>query len=224
MREGFVHAAARLARLDERLVEQLAAPATPRPGAPFEQAGLAPLLDELRRLRAAVEASPSFALPAAGGPSGVAELVHMLPSMVKLFEASAEGLRTLDRRLEEALAQTRTALGMLRSGPGNPDEAQAALDRLRTSRHGLAEMRRELDGLGQAFRDVALSSRSILEAQHDPDVRADSTLAAALDQLRRQVDRFNERVRAFVRRADEDLARSSHLLTGAINDLEQEPR
>jgi hypothetical protein len=49
-------------------------------------------------------------------------------------------------------------------------------------------------------------------------------VAAALDELSRHVERFNERVRAFVVHADEELARSSRLLTGAVSEIEGEPR
>ena len=75
-----------------------------------------------------------------------------------------------------------------------------------------------------AFRDVAGTTRTILEAHRDLDARDDPELVAALDRLSRQVARFNERVRAFVGRADEGLARSAHLLAGVVSDLEQGPR
>jgi hypothetical protein len=227
MREGFVHAAARLARLDERLAERLAVPtpvAAPRLSTLSEQAALAPLLEELRRLRETVETLPPFASPTATGASGANQLIRALPSLVELFEASTEGLRTLDRRLEQALMRIRTTLDMLRAGPDTRAEAGAALDRLRISMNGLAEMRRDLDGLGHAFRDVAGSSRTILEAHHDQDASDDPALAAALHQLGRHVERFNERVRAFVGRADEELARSSRLLTGMVGEPEQGSR
>ena len=38
-----------------------------------------------------------------------------------------------------------------------------------------------------------------------------------LEQLGQQVLRFNERVRSFVRRVDEELARSSKLLSSAVD-------
>ena len=45
----------------------------------------------------------------------------------------------------------------------------------------------------------------------------DPALAAELEQLGQHVVRFNERVRSFVRRVDEELARSSMLLSSAAD-------
>jgi hypothetical protein len=225
MREGFVHAAARLAKLDERLAERLAGPTVataPAPAAAAEQPSLAPLLDELRRLRQAIEALP--APPVAKESSAAAELLRTLPSFVKLFELSTEELRRLDLRLEQALARIKAALEALRVGSETPKAAGAALDRLQISFRGLAEMRRQLDGLGRAFRDVAGTSRTILEAQLGQNATHNPEVAAALDELGRLVERFNERVRAFVVHADEELARSSRLLTGVVGDIQGEPR
>jgi hypothetical protein len=64
----------------------------------------------------------------------------------------------------------------------------------------------------------------ILDAQYDQASGDDPVVAEALDQLSRSVERFNERVRAFVGHADEELARSSRWLTGAASNLEQEPQ
>ena len=225
MRDGFVRAAAQLARLDERLAERLigSTAVAPSAGVLPEPVGLAPLLEELRRLREAVEALP----PAAAAPreaSGESQLVGVLPTFVKLFELSTDGLRTLDLRLEQALAPVNAALDALPDAPDTPAEADAALERLRASLRALGEMRRELDGLGRAFREVAGASRALLGPQQGPNPTAHPALAAVLDQLQRSVERFNRRVRAFVGHADEELARSSRLLTGAVSDLEGEPR
>ena len=225
MREGFVHAAARLAKLDERLAERLAGPtvaAAPARATAPEQPALTPLLEELRHLRQAIEALPSP--PAAKEPAAAAELLRALPAFVKLFELSTEELRTLDLRLEQALERVKAALEALRVGSETPKTAGAALDRLQISFRGLAEMRRELDGLGRAFRDVAGTSRTILEAQLGHNASHNPEVAAALDELGRQVERFNERVRAFVVHADEELARSSRLLTGVVGEILGEPR
>jgi hypothetical protein len=46
-------------------------------------------------------------------------------------------------------------------------------------------------------------------------------LKAELEQLGEHVLRFNERVRSFVRRVDEELARSSRLLSSAIDRAEE---
>jgi hypothetical protein len=225
MRDGFVRAAAQLAKLDERLAERLIGPTATAPGstAASEHAGLAPLLEELRRLREALEASPPATWPARDA-SDHSWLVRALPSFVQLFELSTEGLRSLDLRLEQALARIKTALETLPAAGATPAAAGVALDRLRPSLRVLGEMRRELDELGRAFRDVAGTSRAILGAQHGQNASDDPELAAVLEQLSRNVERFNERVRAFVVHADQELARSSRLLTGVAGDLEQEPR
>ena len=228
MRDGFVHAAARLARLDERLAERLIGAdrdrsagidrggRARRPGAVAR--GVAPAAGSGRSLARVRAARGQGSRPAQS------RLVRALPSFVQLFELSTEGLRSLDLRLEQALARIKTALDSLPAERATPAAAGAALDRLRTSLNALAEMRRELDGLGRAFRDVAGTSRAILAAQHDQNATDDPELAAALEQLSRNVERFNERVRAFVVHADQELARSSRMLTGVAGDLEQEPR
>jgi hypothetical protein len=122
------------------------------------------------------------------------------------------------------LAGIKASLEALRGGPETPAAAGATLDRLQASFRGLAEMRRELDGLGRAFRDVAGTSRTLLEGQLGQEASHHPEVAAALDELSRHVERFNERVRAFVVHADEELARSSRLLTGAVSEIEGEPR
>jgi hypothetical protein len=227
MREGFARAAARLANLDERLVERLVEPgSTMAPGSIAGSAytDLAPVLEELRRLRVAVEASPLLAPHAAGAAPDRAGLIEALPSLVKLLDASIEGLRILDDRLDQALTRLRTVLEVPPAERDEPVATGMALDRLRVSLGALAEIRRDLDGLGRAFRDVAGTSRVILDAQYDQASGDDPVVAEALDQLSRSVERFNERVRAFVGHADEELARSSRWLTGAASNLEQEPQ
>jgi hypothetical protein len=77
------------------------------------------------------------------------------------------------------------------------------------------------------FRDVTADSRALLAAHHAHGPIAedrDPELAAALDQLSRTVQRFNERVRAFIGQVDEELARSSQLLTSVVGGLEQRSR
>jgi hypothetical protein len=71
---------------------------------------------------------------------------------------------------------------------------------------------------------VSADSRAVLEAHHARAEERDPELVAALEQLSRNVQRFNERVRAFVGRVDEELARSSKLLTSAVGGLEQGSR
>ena len=86
---------------------------------------------------------------------------------------------------------------------------------------GLAALRQELEGLGRTFREVAADSRALLEAHHAGAGSRDPELAAALEQLSRNVQRFNERVRSFVGQVDEELARSSQLLTSVAGGLER---
>jgi phosphate uptake regulator len=47
--------------------------------------------------------------------------------------------------------------------------------------------------------------------------RSEAALMAEIEQLGQHVLRFNERVRSFVRRVDEELARSSRLLSNAVD-------
>jgi hypothetical protein len=51
--------------------------------------------------------------------------------------------------------------------------------------------------------------------------QTDAALMAELEQLGQHVLRFNERVRSFVRRVDEELARSSRLLSSAVDRAEE---
>ena len=85
-------------------------------------------------------------------------------------------------------------------------------------------MRSEFEGLGRMFREVTADSRAVLEAHHGRAEERDAELVAALEQLSRNVQRFNERVRSFVGRMDEELARSSKLLTGVVGGLESGSR
>jgi hypothetical protein len=116
-------------------------------------------------------------------------------------------------------------LDRLRSAaPDSTGGAEKAFAQLASSLRGLIEMRRELEALGRMFREVTADSRTLLEAHHARAEERDPELVAALEQLSRNVQRFNERVRAFVGRVDEELARSSKLLTSAAAGLEQETR
>jgi phosphate uptake regulator len=90
--------------------------------------------------------------------------------------------------------------------------------RLEASVARLAEVRAELGELGRAFREVAASSRAMLGGAGD---QSDPVLTAELEQLGQHVLRFNERVRSFVRRVDEELARSSRLLSSAVDRAEE---
>jgi hypothetical protein len=228
MREGFARAAARLTTLDERLAERLAEPATtPVSGsiAGRGQVDLAPMLEELRRLRVAVEALPLVAVPpTVGTPPQDAEAIRALPSLVALLDASSEGLRTLDARLQQAVTRLRTALDVLPANPDDPAATGTARERLHASLDALADTHRQLEDLGRAFRDVACASHAVLEVPQNQAYGDDPVAAHALDELNRSVERFNERVRAFVGQAEEDLARSSRWLTNAASHLEHGPQ
>ena len=221
LRAGFAEAATRLGQLDQTLVARL----TQIPHAVSQAAGSTMaagegmgdrLLDELARLREAIEALPA-ALPAASPPRigapGDADLVRGLSELVSLLETSSGAIDALERRLDLALRQVRTTLQELHSPP--PDVA----GHLKTSLQRLGDARRELQTLGRAFREVAASSRGMLDAHDAPGGARDPQLAGALDELSHNVQRFNERVRGFMGRVDEELARSSQALTGAMSGL-----
>lgn len=224
MREGFAQAALRLAHLDEKLTDRLTpSAAIAAPAGPLGRGDVAPLLEELRRVREAVESLPAaMPQPSATRKTGDAELARALPAFVQLFDASTKGIETLDTRLEQALAQVRSALDLVQAGFDRAGGSAEAGDQLAASLGGLADTRRELDELGRAFREVAGDSRALLDAHHDGSEARDPGLVAALDQLSRTVERFNQRVRRFVRHADEELARSSRLLTSVVGEREQE--
>jgi DNA repair exonuclease SbcCD ATPase subunit len=173
------------------------------------------LLDELVRLREAIQALPA-GLPAAPPEIGAgrdADVVRALPELVTLLETSSSAIDALERRLDLALRQIRATLQELNSPP--PDVAS----QLKASLQRLGDARRELQSLGRAFREVAASSRGMLEAHDAPGGARDPQLARALEELSHNVQRFNERVRGFMKRVDEELARSSQALTGAMSGL-----
>ncbi|HSA79384.1 MAG TPA: hypothetical protein VLE23_01095 [Geminicoccaceae bacterium] len=224
MRHGFAAAALRFADFDAALAARLtAAPATGA-GADAAQAAL---LEELQRLRATIEALPAMLpgpAPAASAPAD-AGLGRALPRFVELFETSTAAIDAMATRLELALARVNPPLDRLRNAaPEAGGGADKTLTELAASLRGLIEMRRELEGLGRMFREVTADSRALLEAHHGHAEAREPELVATLEQLSRNVQRFNERVRAFVGRVDEELARSSKLLTGVVGGLEQEPR
>ena len=227
MREGFAAAALRLADFDAALAARLTA--SPLAAAAGEAGAQAALLEELGRLRVAIESLPTL-LPRAAPPPANAELSRALPRFVELFETSTAGIDAMTSRLELALAGLKPPLEQLRtvardsSGAGSADKA---LSQLGASLRGLAAIRGELEGLGRMFREVTAGSRALLDA-HDAQAAGsaerDLELVAALEQLSRNVQRFNERVRAFVGQVDEELARSSQLVSGVIGGLEQRSR
>jgi hypothetical protein len=227
MREGFARAADRIGQMDEALTARLlggvpASPAVSRDwgGPVFDQAALTPMLDELRLVREAVEVLPAALRDAAPGPARVpiagGPVDQLLAKLIELLETSDAGIAALDASVDASLGQIRTAYGSLREaeragGPAGQEPAQ-----LEASVRRLAAVRGELGELGRAFREVAASSRTMLGggAAGGPD---DPALTAELERLGQHVVRFNERVRGFVRRLDEELARSSRLLSSAAD-------
>ena len=232
MREGFARAAERIGRMDDALAARLFGGTSPGPaavqavrqgGVVIDQAGLGQLIEELRLVRDAVAALPA-ALPAA--PPESAPLVAagrpadpLLTKLIELLEASSGGIAALDASIDASLDQIKQAYGAYRQSlPAGEPRGRAPV-RLEASVARLAEVRLELGELGRAFREVAASSRTMLGSGDDG--RSDAVLKAELEQLGEHVLRFNERVRSFVRRVDEELARSSRLLSSAIDRAEE---
>jgi hypothetical protein len=228
MREGFARAAERIGQMDEALTARLLGGVSASSainqaagwGGALDQAALAPMLDELRLVREAVEVLPAALRraapeparqPLAGGPGDL-----LLGKLIELLETSGAGIAALDASVDASLGQIREAYGALRAAEqsaGSPARGPAQLD---AGVRRLAAVRGELDELGRAFREVAASSRTMLGGA-DGGGRSDPALTAELDRLGQHVVRFNERVRGFVRRLDEELARSSRLLNDAAD-------
>jgi hypothetical protein len=232
MREGFARAAERIGRMDDALAARLlegtsagpaAIQAVRQGGAVIDQAALGQIAEELRLVRDAVAALPA-ALPAAAPESAPLAAAGrpvdpLLTKLIELLEASSAGIAALDTSIDASLDQIKHAYSTYRKTlpAGEPRGRTPA--RLEASVARLAEVRIELGELGRAFREVAASSRTMLGS--GDDVRSDAALNTELEQLGEHVLRFNERVRSFVRRVDEELARSSRLLSGAIDRAEE---
>ena len=229
MREGFARAAERIGRMDDALAARLldggVAVAAPRPAGPgawqragqsggaIDQAALGQIVEELRLVREAVMALPA-ALPAAAHQAGQrpagGPVDPLLAGLIELLESSGAGIAALDSSIDASLAQIRDACRRYRRTPQLAGQAPAQIE---DSVARLGEARAELGDLGRAFREVAASSRAMLGG----DAQGDAALTAELEQLGQHVLRFNERVRSFVRRVDEELARSSRLLSSAVD-------
>jgi hypothetical protein len=228
MREGFARAAERIGQMDEAMIARLlgvaASPASIQGGA-IDQAALGQMIDELRLVRAAVEALPA-ALPAAPAkivrlPVAAGPVDQLSAKLIELLETSSAGIVALDTGIDASLGQIKHAYRGLRGAlPSGGPSAQTSAQLEASVRH-LTDARTELGELGRAFREVAASSRAMLGGT-DQGGEDDTALAAELEQLGQHVLRFNERVRGFVRRVDEELARSSRLLSGAIDRAEDE--
>jgi hypothetical protein len=233
MREGFARAAERIGRMDEAVAARLLAGAVGAGGrvsgsdsaerAAFGQ-GLGQVIEELRRVREAVTALPA-AMPAHAPetvvqPPAGRRSAPLLVKLIELLETSSTGVAALDAGFDASLDQLKQAYRTFKeAAPGQSAQRAAQTSaRLEASVARLAEVRAELGELGRAFREVAASSRGMLDGGGGD--RSDVALDGELEQLSQQVLRFNERVRGFVRRLDEELARSSKLLSGAVDRAE----
>ncbi len=224
MREGFARAAERIGQMDEALTLRLMGGASPAVnqvagwGGAVDQAALAPMLDELRLVREAVEMLPAALRHAAPEPARAAlaggATDQLLAKLIELLETSGAGIAALDTSVDASLGQIRNAYGALREAERSGGRAGESPAQLEASVHRLAAVRGELGELGRAFREVAASSRTMLGGAGGAD---DPALGAELERLGQHVVRFNERVRSFVRRLDEELARSSKLLSSAAD-------
>ena len=241
MREGFARAAERIARMDDALAARLFGGAAGAPvddgmgrpgwpggmhaagldGAGLERAVLHQVVDELRLVREAVLALPE-AWPAAVSPvvapsaaGGAAD--PLLAKLVDLLETSSAGIAALEGGIEASLAQINRAYRSFRAAAPGDQPVGSLPAQLKDSIARLAEVRAELGELGRGFREVAASSRMIGSG----DERGEAARAAEIEQLGQHVLRFNERVRSFVRRVDEELARSSRLLSSAVDRSEE---
>jgi hypothetical protein len=225
LREGFARAAERIGQLDESVAARLVSGARPAQAAPaglLDQAALGQMLDELRLVRAAIEALPGLqaraATDGAREPSA-APRDQTLPKLIELFETSSVCIGALDTGLEASLDQIQDRFRQFRAAllTGGHGAIERTSGQLEASIDRLADARADLGELGRAFREVAASSRTMLAACEARGGQGDAELSAGLEQLGQHVMRFNERVRSFVRRVDEELARSSKLLSGAAH-------
>ena len=238
MREGFARAAERIGRMDDALAARLLDRATAGPaavqaagqgvwqgvgqhGGAIDQSALGQILEELRLVREAVVALP-MALPAAA-PQAVQGLVTggpvdpLLAKLIELLETSSAGIAALDTSIDASLGQIKHAYRTYRrASPAGRPPGQAPAE-IEDSVARLAEVRAELGELGRGFREVAASSRTMLGGGE-----SNAALMAEIEQLGQHVLRFNERVRSFVRRVDEELARSSQLLSSAVDRAEED--
>jgi hypothetical protein len=236
MREGFARAAERIGVMDETLAVRLsgagtasgvASQATGLPVSGIDPLTSGPMLDELRLVREAVEALPVALRAATPGPvrpaaeSGPVD--QLLLRLIELLETSGAGIAALDNSVDASLAQIREAYAAMRGAGHSGSPAKPSQSELEAIVRRLTSVRGELGVLGRAFREVAASSRAMLGdgTEGDHRRRDDPALTAELERLGEHVVRFNERVRGFVRRLDEELARSSQLLNSAAERGEE---
>jgi len=224
MREGFARAAERIGQMDEAMAARLlggaaAGPVLSQAASTADQGTFGQILDELRRVREAVQAladEAPAAMPEAVRAQAHGPLGPLLAKLIELLETSSAGIAALDTGVDASLDEIKRAYGVFREAPSSERPSAQTSRQIEASVARLAEVRVELGELGRAFREVAASSRTILGDGHS-DRESDPALAAELEQLGQHVVRFNERVRSFVRRVDEELARSSRLLSSAVD-------
>lgn len=243
MREGFARAAERIGRMDDALAARLLDGATGpaavqvagqgawqnagqgarQGGGAIDETAPGQIVEELRLVREAVVALPTALLAAApqaaqrpvpGGP-----IDPLLAKLIDLLETSSTGIAALDTSIDASLAQIKEAYRTYRkASPAGQLRGQTSAQ-IEHSVARLAEVRAELGELGRGFREVAASSRTMLRGGGG---QSDAALMAEIEQLGQHVLRFNERVRSFVRRVDEELARSSQLLSSAVDRAEED--
>jgi hypothetical protein len=235
MREGFARAAERIGSMDDALAARLLDHIGARPGASqtagqgiwqaagqglraAEQAMLGQVVEELRLLRETVVTLPGTAPQAVPEPVAAGAVDPLVAKLIDLLEASSAGIGALDTSIDASLAQIKDACQAYRQAssarrlPGQtPAQIEASVARL-------TEARVELGELGRAFREVAASSRTMLGGSGGQSAAA---LMTEIEQLGQHVLRFNERVRSFVQRLEEELARSSQLLSSAVERGEE---
>jgi hypothetical protein len=228
MREGFARAAERIGQMDEAMAARLLGGATASPvlsqatgqaASTVDQGTFGQMLDELRRVREAVQALSDevpAAIPEAVRAQARGPLDPLLAKLIELLETSSAGIAALDTGVDASVDEIKRAYGVFREAPSSERPSAQTSRQIEASVARLAEIRVELGELGRAFREVAASSRTILGDGHGTR-ESDPALAAELEQLGQHVVRFNERVRSFVRRVDEELARSSRLLSSAVD-------
>lgn len=240
MREGFARAAERIGRMDDALAARLLDGATAGPaaiqavgqgawqgagqgGGAIDQAALGQILEELRLVREAVVALPAGLLKAAPQavqrPVAGSPVYPLLAKLIELLETSSAGIAALDTSIDASLGQIKHAYRTYRrASPAGQQPGQTPAQ-IEESVARLAEVRAELGELGRGFREVAASSRTMLGGDGG---ESDAALMAEIEQLGQHVLRFNERVRSFVRRVDEELARSSQLLSSTVDRAEED--
>ena len=222
MRDGFAAAALRFADLDAALAARLAAApaAAPTPRGPRCSRSCAGCARRSRALPGAA-ARPAAAAPGGGGRRArprAAALRRAVRDLDRRHRRDGDPPRAGAGRVKPPLDRLR---GAARIAPAAPTKALAELA---SGLRGLVAMRRELEAFGRMFREVtadfARAARRPSRRRREPRSGAARRARAAQPQ-RAALQRARAR---FVGRVDEELARSSQLLTSVVGGLEREPR